>query len=266
MREQVTTTSRRHTTPVAAAILAALLTAACGGGDEAATTTSPTATATSSSPAASPTPAPTPRASTSTPVPVPTSTPGEAVEIRPTAGSVLSVIGVAHDDVLNVRSGPGTTFPVVAVAANLGDDVTATGRGWLVNRSVWFEVSHAGLTGWANGSYLAWRDGTDDVTSRVVNRLGGIPVAETMLDLGREVADAMVYGPEKARIVVSVAPSIGDLGEVTYDVVGLSDDSVRALRLHVFGQPTASGEGFSLKSVEATNFCDRGVSDNGLCV
>lgn len=265
MREQVTTTiDRRRTIPVAAAVLAALLTAACGGGDEAATTNSTPTSASSST--AGPTPTASPGTSSATSVPVPTSTPGQDVEIRPTAGAVLSVIGVAHDDVLNVRSGPSTAFPVVATAANLADDVTATGRGRLVNRSVWFEVSHAGVTGWANGSFLAWHDGTDDVTSLVVNRLGSTPTAETMLDLGLEVAEAMVYGPEKAWIVVSVAPTVGDLGEVTYDVVGLSDDSVRALRLHVFGQPVASGEGFSLKSVEATSFCDRGVSDNGLCL
>ena len=37
-------------------------------------------------------------------------------------------------------------------------------------------------------------------------------------------------------------------------------------RLHVFGQPLDSGEGFSLMAVEATVMCDRGVTDEGFCV
>jgi hypothetical protein len=175
-------------------------------------------------------------------------------------------VGVAYDDVLNIRRGPGTSFPIVATLPPLADDVTATGRGWLAGPgSLWYEVSRSGTTGWAAGRFLAWRGGTDDVTSPVVARVGHVPVAETMIDLGRVVAEARVYGPEKSLITMSVAPSVGDLGEVTYDVVGLSDDSVWAQRLHVFGQPTDSGEGFSLKSVEATSFCARGPSDDGRC-
>jgi hypothetical protein len=61
-----------------------------------------------------------------------------------------------------------------------------------------------------------------------------------------------------------VAPSVGDLGEVTYDVIGLGDDAVRGLRLHVFGQPI--DEGFSLKTVEMTALCGRGADDDGGCI
>ena len=67
------------------------------------------------------------------------------------------------------------------------------------------------------------------------------------------------------NIVVSVAPTVGDLGEVTYDVVGLGDDSLGGYRLHIFGQPTDSGGGFSLMAIEATAMCQRAVHD-GLCV
>jgi hypothetical protein len=63
---------------------------------------------------------------------------------------------------------------------------------------------------------------------------------------------------------MTVEPAVGDLGEVTYDVIGLGDDAVFGFRLHVFGQPGAGGD-FSLKSVERTILCGRGVSD-GLCV
>ena len=48
------------------------------------------------------------------------------------------------------------------------------------------------------------------------------------------------------------------------DVVGLGDDSVAGQRLHVFGTP--GQESFTLKSVEATPFCYRGVAPSGLCI
>lgn len=88
-----------------------------------------------------------------------------------------------------------------------------------------------------------------------------------MLDLGEMVA--AVFGSTDeggSRIEMSVAPTVGDLGEVTFDVVGLADDAQLGWRLHIFGQPTEGGEGFSLMSVEATALCGRGVTEDGLCV
>jgi hypothetical protein len=69
-----------------------------------------------------------------------------------------------------------------------------------------------------------------------------------------------------SRIVMSVAPTVGDLGEVTYDVVGLGDDALGGVRLHVFGDPAEGGEGFVLSNVERTFICSRGVTDDGFCV
>jgi hypothetical protein len=63
---------------------------------------------------------------------------------------------------------------------------------------------------------------------------------------------------------MSVAPTVGDLGEVTYDVIGLGDDAVYGYRLHVFGEPVT--DGFSLRTVERTYLCSRGVDADELCV
>ena len=63
-----------------------------------------------------------------------------------------------------------------------------------------------------------------------------------------------------------VPPTVGDLGEVTFDVVGLLDDAQLGWRLHILATPDEGGEGFGLKSVEATAFCGRGVTDEGYCV
>ena len=88
-----------------------------------------------------------------------------------------------------------------------------------------------------------------------------------MLELGRIVATAesSTENP-KSRLTVTVAPkTVGDLGEVTYDVVGFPDDSIAGERLHILGTP---GDRFTLKKVEATSLCRRGVSGESprLCV
>ena len=63
---------------------------------------------------------------------------------------------------------------------------------------------------------------------------------------------------------MAVAPTFGDLGEVTFDVVGLGDDALFGVRLRVFGTP--GDESFTFKTVERTLLCGRGISSNGLCL
>jgi hypothetical protein len=188
--------------------------------------------------------------------------PGEPFDIYPPEGAVLGVIGVAHDDVLNVRTLPGET----AIATTLGpldDDVVSAGEGRKLPTTIWWKVTVNGETGWVNSSFLAYLGGIDDRTAQVVAALGGYPTAGTMEDLGAEVAQALASDDPASTIVMSVAPTGGDVPEVTYDVIGLGDDALRGWRLHVFA--TTEGGSFSLKSVEATALCGRGLSGE-LCV
>jgi hypothetical protein len=199
--------------------------------------------------------------------------PGTAFELAPAQGAVLAVIGVRYDDVLHVRYAPGTAQAVVADLAPVAGECVATGRARALPQSLWWEVTTAdGTYGWVSARFTARRGQTIDVTSEVITRLGITPTAESMLDLGKVVADALKsVDPEAApRIVLVVAPTVGDLGEVTYDVVGFADDSTRALRVHVFGQPGEGGESFTLRSAEATDMCDSlrggaGSFDGGPC-
>ena len=93
------------------------------------------------------------------------------------------------------------------------------------------------------------------------------PSSDDLLELGRTVAEALASVDPPSKITVTVEPAVGDLGEVTYDVIGLGDDSVHGYRLHVFAQPSETDDTFSLMSVERTYLCGRGVSDGGeLCV
>lgn len=199
-----------------------------------------------------------------TAVPEPTTTlPGEPVRGFATVGDELAVVGISHDDVLNVRAGPGISFAPIAGLDPTGTAV-ATGAARDLGLVVWYEVSTDGTTGWVNSRFMAFLGATDDATARVVDRLGAYPSAGSMDELGRIVAGSQASTEPPSVVVMTVGP-IGDLGEVTYDVIGLGDDSVYGYRLHVFGEPV--GDGFSLHTVERTALCGRGVtSGNGSCV
>ncbi len=185
----------------------------------------------------------------------------------PDAGATLAVVGIQYDAALPLHSLPGDDQPVVASLGPLEADVVATGHARQVGTSHWFEVKAAGVTGWADATSLAYLGGTVDVTERTVSQLGGPPTADSMLQLGRIVATAGASGQKpEIRVTVTVAPQeVGNSGEVTYDVTGFHDDSVLGERLHVSG--TRAGK-FTLKSVEATTLCRRGVSGDNprLCV
>ena len=187
-----------------------------------------------------------------------TSLPGQPIEGFVADGDVLGVMGVADDDVLNVRAGPGTDQEIVATAAPTAQNLVATGRTRSLPSSIWYEVTTGGETGWVSLPFVAFVGRIDDATAEF---LDGAPpiVADTMTDLGAEVAAGFASEDPPSRIRQSVAPTVGDLGEVTYDVVGLGDDAVAGFRLHVFGAPVEGGDGFVLMSVERTTFCTRGL-------
>ena len=246
-------------------LIAALISVSCGSDDDAAdppsSTTSTVASTTSSTGDTTTTAGDTASSSTTAPSTTggngATSLPGEPFDLAPVAGSELAVMGVQYDDVLNVRALPGADQAVVAELAPTSGDLVATGQARMLPQSIWFEVTTGDSTvGWVNSRFVARIGPTVDLTAEVVDELGEIPAAETMLDLGMLVAEALApENGEASTTTTTVAPSVGDLGEITVDLVGLADDATAGLRLHVFGQPDESGEGFSLKSVEATEMC-----------
>lgn len=191
---------------------------------------------------------------------------GEPYEGPPLGGRPgrLAVVGVAADDVLNVREEPGTDAAVVTTLDPLASEVAATGRARLLSTSIWLEVEVDGVTGWANSSFFAHLGATDDITARVLEDAGDRPSAPTLEELADAVATVVASQDPPSRVVVSAGPDGGDLGEVTVDVIGLADDAVMGLRLVVFA--TVDPDGFTLRTVEATALCGRGVTADGICV
>ncbi len=194
---------------------------------------------------------PTTTAATSTTADTGTTLPGDAIDFGPRAGDRLMVIGVSYDDVLNLRELPGY------------GDLIATGNTRDIDRSFWTQVDFEGTSGWVHMGFVGFEGGTEDLTALVVDRLGDRPVAETMNELGLVVAEVFASDDPQSEVVKVVEESVGDLGEVTFDVIGLGDDAVRGIRLHLFAEPTDSG--FTLRTVEVTNICGRGVATEGLC-
>ena len=222
--------------------------------------------------------------------------PGEPVELGPSAGTGLAVVGIRYDSALNFRDAPNGTIigrldnvmdgvrdPAVYVrqpgsdaiitTVDLQNGVVATGNTRQLPTTVWHELQVGELVGWASGTFLAPVGGTDDATSEVVDALGKLPVADTMVELGLAVAQTMASQEPQSSVVVSgEAGLFEDLGQVTIDIVGTGDDSVRGFRLVIFAHPaenwTQDDPGpFTLKSVERTVLCHshRGANDDGVC-
>ena len=223
--------------------------------------------------------------------------PGEPSEFGPSAGTGLAVVGIRHDSALNLRDAPngaviarldnvmdGGRDPAVYVRRPGSDDiidtvdlhsgVVATGNTRQLSTTIWHELQVGDLLGWASSTYLAPVGDTGDATAEVVDTLGELPVAGTMVELGLAVAQTMASQEPQSSVVVSGAPGLfEDLGQATIDVVGIGDDSVRGFRLVVFAHPaenwTEDDPGpFTLKSVERTVLCHshRGVNEEGLCL
>jgi hypothetical protein len=188
---------------------------------------------------------------------------GTPIDFFPQTGDELAVVGVAHDDVLNVRVGPGIFNDIVDTLDPTGT-TTAAGNARDLGLAIWVEHATGDATGWSNYAFLAFAGATDDATAEVVGLLGEVPTADSMPALGLIVAESLASEEPPSIIVMSVAPTIGDLGEVTYDVIGLGDDAVYGYRLHVFGEPLT--DGFSLHTVERTYLCSRAVDADELCV
>lgn len=235
-------------------VLGVFLLAGCGETVDPGVTTTTTTTATTTT------------TTTMTTTIPPLELPGERIEIFPFEGAELMVVGVAADDTLNMRSGPGVDFQVVLELDPLTDGIIATGHNrQLEDGSLWSEIVYEDGTGWANVAFLLHPGMVEDVTSQLWPDPVDRPRAATLLELGLLVAQERASLEPPSEIVVVDGPTVGDLGEITVDVIGMADDSIGGERLWVFAEPDPGGEGFVLRTLEVMFLCLRGVTD-GLCV
>ena len=177
---------------------------------------------------------------------------------------VLAVVGIGYDSTLNVRETPGGE--IVARLDSTSTGIVPTGTKQELSEVLWYEVLAAGVRGWVSGQYLAPLGATFDATSEIVARLGETPSAANLAALGRTVAGAVAAEEPESRVRISGEPTVGELSEVTMDVVGQPDDSVHGFRLQVFATRNSNGS-FTMRNVDGTLMCyiDRGVSAQGVC-
>lgn len=190
--------------------------------------------------------------------------PGEPIDIYPYEGAHLGVVGVEAGDTLNVRTGPGTDFDVVAELNPLSQEPTATGRNrTLDDGSLWVEVAVGDETGWVNGGYVAQPGAVVDITADVPAASG-----ETAVELAEVIAAGRASSDEGPQPTVTVVagPNEDEGGEeVTVDIIGLADDAQKGERLIVVAAPATGGTGYAVVSVESIALCARGVTGDGLC-
>jgi hypothetical protein len=251
-------------------IMALVLVACAGSAGTESTTTSQLATTTTGSGST------TTSESSSTTTEMPTSTtsttsiidspdlPGEPIEFGPTAGQTVAVVGIASNDVLNLRAIPGADQAVLEGIPPLYDSLTALGETRQLPQSLWIAVEYEDEVGWVNLRYIAYLGATTDATESVLQELGTSPAAETIEGLGSIVVETFTSEDPVSEVVIADSQATGSLGEVTYDVLGLGDDSVRGVRVRVEGTPYSGG--FTLHGVEMTALCARGVTDDGVCI
>ncbi|GGC56736.1 hypothetical protein GCM10011410_06500 [Hoyosella rhizosphaerae] len=216
-------------------------------------------------PTAAPTETVTETATETTPPADPNDLPGEPSFFGPEEGAELAIVGVDHEGSAPLFARPGADS--LAEIDPLATGLIATG----VNRtlddgSTWFGIvdpSDDSREGWIAAQELAYLGSTDDVTSEVIADIGRIE-GNDITEIGESVADVYTSEEPPSRVVQTAPGTTGDLHEVTFDVIGLGDDSVLGYRLVVFGMEEAGT--LALRTVERTVLCARGVTNDGLCV
>jgi len=268
-------------------VLFAILLVGCSSSDDTQTeTTTPQHNATTSTAVTTPppdvtttdaqSPTTTVAPTTSTQPPTTTTTlPGESYwGPGPQAGDLVAVVGVAHADALMVREGPGTRYPVTGTLKPTQTGIPVTGEAWLLPKSIWNEVATDQGTGWVNSAYIGLFGSTDEATLEVYELLGEPLADDDLASLGATIAFAFLTD-EGGGWIALVEPSEGGStsdassiihSSITYDVVGLSDDSIKGYRLVIFATQNTANSPFVLHSVERTYLCWRGIDPTGLCV
>ncbi len=284
----------RTTADVAAA------TTAASARDEPATSPPPTTTADTPADAATPSPTVVTATSAATAEPAAMTTPdtelpGTPATFGPAAGTQLGVIGVAHDDWLNVRDVPNGEVVATltlqlspqspaesallvrdaeaeAAFARIGvAGVTATGRSRDLATSTWHEIQAGPIIGWASSNYLAplVPETALDITAQVTADIDGATTADTFTALVERIV-ATVVSDEPASRVRTVAPpgAFEAVVDIAVDVVGQPDDSIRGYRLLISadaagdvaaavtdGDIATDAGPYTLRSVSATPLC-----------
>lgn len=137
------------------------------------------------------------------------------------AGPAFAASGysTAH---LNLRSGPGTQYPVVGVMeVNIRSQITGCLADWK-----WCSVSVAGLSGWASAEYLVVDDGGQIMEIGTAGAKTGVPVvkAEGVVEIAAGPVVGVVVGTD--GVVEAIVPEPAVLKYVDTETASVAPVSV----------------------------------------
>ena len=169
------------------------------------------------------------------------------------ATGTWSVVGVAHNDKLNVRKAPNAGAAVLTRLGPTATRIKATGK----RQGQWWQLSTAQGQGWANSRYLGQLGKPVDITAEA-REIGIAPTAAALVR--KVVRSQAAMGEGELRGPVTAARSSG---QFTVDVLGYADDAIAGERFIVRTFPGEAG--FQVRSASATPICARAVTKEGLC-
>lgn len=204
-----------------------------------------------------------------------TTTTTEALPACEALKETIRWVDVAIDDPdggLNMREGAGVDYPIVKVLPR-GDTVGITGVCEVVGSTDWWQVQTNGQLGWVSSTFL-----TEDAvyvtsigagTSDTEN--AGL-TGDTLDEIAAELAERYGFDDDVVINETVEAEAIDAIGgNVTYEFLGLKDDSVAGYQVFINWWVDRSADGNEVfgviaKSITKSPICIRGVSDSGLCI
>jgi uncharacterized protein YraI len=91
---------------------------------------------------------------------------------------VYHVVNVANGDYLNLRSGAGSTYPVVGRLAAGTGNISSTGKTRKNGNTTWTFISAESISGWANADFLQPGDAKVNPPSPTPSALKSPPISE----------------------------------------------------------------------------------------
>ena len=175
----------------------------------------------------------------------------------PSDGKILAVVGVEYWDILEVHSDPGESPPLVGTLEPLDDSIISLGQARILPQSIWYCIEWQNGTGaWASSYYLSYLADPHPVSNpdRWVD-LNAANLEDFLEEVESEYERPADSEGGPMRIVISDLDYINN--EVSFDVIGFLDDSVKGLRL-TFSTSVEPDGSLTVSSVQSRAMCVRG--------
>lgn len=183
-------------------------------------------------------------------------------------GHWVSVVGVEHDDVLNVRALPDPSADIVGEIPPFAQALLAGRERSLGSGARWVEVRLVGGYGWVNGNFLAHAEGEGEDVTADFSDYGPYANIDDLIDAALQGRAAELPSADGivARHLDGASSDAGPGAPIYYtlDFLGGGDDAVRGERVRFDVEQGA--EGYTISWARSMPLCQRGAMPDGQCV